>query len=542
MNKSLRKSLAGLLLAPALMLIAAGGANAERRAFIWDTAGGMRDIPVSANPYSYSAFSYSEAINDHGVVIGWGSYDWMWDSLGGEICGGYDGAVDINDHGDVIGFYPDYKGGWTGYLTGPAGSFLIGKLPGDAWADTQALNNNCQVVGYSGDGAHGRPYIWDKTNGIRLLALPEGFSQGSANAINDLGVVAGEATRPDYTSVAVYWTSPSDVHILGPTGPGSDSDADGINISGQVAGRCKIANGDYRAVIWQPNGNMQELDTEPGRYQSSAVGINDSGQVAGTSHDRAFIWDAANGLRYLSSDLGSLAEGINNQGQICGDYGWQKYLACTIGAAKKLRYDACVQINDLVVVGSKRDVGMFLESSNRCSGIMTDGPMDMPIGQRLSIQGVMRGDRIWVLGILNASDGDPLPPLMVSSSSLRPQPCDPELPWGLEMSGMLVRVVGKVTSVDAEQRLAYLDDGAAMRLDGASTRGIKVYVPEDAALPQLHSIVSVTGAGLAEQALTAEEMKIGFRIYPPGMPVRAISLACRNAADIITLKQPEGDQ
>ncbi len=142
--------------------------------------------------------------------------------------------------------------------------------------------------------------------------------------------------------------------------------------------------------------------------------------------------------------------------------------------------------------------------------------------------------------IVSAVDGDPLAPLGVTSLSLGPKPIDPETSQGLDMTGILVKLVGKVTAVDTEQRIMYLDDGGTLRLDGASARGIKVYIPEGMDIPEEHSVVAVTGVGMREEASLAEQVKIGQRIYPAGTPVTTTSIVCREAADITTFSLPNG--
>lgn len=55
--------------------------------------------------------------------------------------------------------------------------------------------------------------------------------------------------------------------------------------------------------------------------------------------------------------------------------------------------------------------------------------------------------------ITNVADGEPLAPLGVTSLSLKPKPVDPEMSPGLDMTGILMKLAGKVTAVDTEQRI-----------------------------------------------------------------------------------------
>ena len=521
----------------ALTLALAAGANASNRAFIWDSTAGMRDVPVHANIYAYDAFSYAEAINNLGEVTGWGPYAWAWNSHTGEIriIQGMTFPADINDRGEVVGYY--YANGRLyGCLSGPTGVTPLGTLPGDIWATPSAINKNSQVVGYSYDGVQDRPFIWDAVNGMRPLVLPEGFVQGDAYGINDTGVVVGTVYQSGGMEVAALWSSPTSVRILGTTGDGDGSEALDINSSGQAVGRARTAGGDWRAFIWESIGGMHELGTLPGCYSSCATAINDVGQVAGNcdgiGFSRAFIWDSANGMR----DLGDLGGGssdafdINNSGQVCGYSSWQKYLACSIGEAKRLPYYACVQIDDAVVVGEKPGEGVFIESANRIAGMLLVGMGPRPVGQRLSIRGVISGSTMSMYEIVSAVDGEPLAPIGVTSLSMRPEPVGPEAPRSLDLTGILIKLAGRVTAVDTEQRIVCLDDGGTPRLEGAPARGIKVYFPEGMDLPLEQSYAAVTGVGMRESASLAEQMKIGRRIYPPGTLVTATSIVCQGAA------------
>lgn len=281
-------------------------------------------------------------------------------------------------------------------------------------------------------------------------------------------------------------------------------------------------------------------------YSSGAAAINDMGQVVGTSDGvsffRAFIWDSANGMRDLG-DLGdgsSCAADINNSGQVVGYSCWQKYMTCSMGEAKRMPHNTCVEIIDAVVVGEYPRHGLFVESVNRISGMLLAGMGPMPVGKRLSIHGLTSGSEMSMYEIVSAVDGDPLAPLGVTSLSLGPKPIDPETSQGLDMTGILVKLVGKVTAVDTEQRIMYVDDGGTLRLDGASARGIKVYIPEGMDISEEHSVVAVTGVGMREEASLAEQVKIGQRIYFAGTPVTTTSIVCREAADITTFSLPNG--
>lgn len=509
---------------------------ADPRAGLWDITNGLQEAPVHSNPYSASAYSYAEGLNNLGDVVGWGSGTWVWSSATGSVR--YlplQFVWDINDHGDIVG--DSNEGGWVGYFYDSTGLTKIGKLPGDAWAVGHALNNNGQVIGYSGDGAKGRPFIWDKVNGMKQLMLPDGYSNGTATGINEHGVVVGKVHKGDYIDVAVLWSSPTSVRILITTADVVKSEAVDINDNGQVVGRVTMSNGSWCACIWESDGTLQKLGTLPGQSGSYATAINNSGQVVGYAAGIGFVWDNVSGMRELGGSIGRVFFpcDINNSGQVSGWGGVRKYKTCTLAEAKKEPYDTCVHINDAVVIGEKTGLGLFVESSNRSSGMLIDRMGGIPIGKRLCIRGVMSGTSLALDELVSITDGNPLAPLGIASLSLIPKPLDPNLTSGLDMTGILMKMAGKVADVDTEKYIVYLNDGGAMQLEGASAKGIKVYYQPGMDAPTKGSFITVIGAGMSEFAILAEQMKIGQSIYPSGMPVMITSIVCRNAEDIVTL-------
>ncbi len=139
------------------------------------------------------------------------------------------------------------------------------------------------------------PVVW--TYGIaRQLRLPSGDSEGSANAINDLGQATGSTgdcvKAP--AAHAVLWKNGQPIN-LGSLGGTLNSNPFAINNLTQITGTSDLA-GDLtsHAFLWQ-NGVMQDLGTLPGDYYSVGYSINDVGQIVGQSCDvnnncRAFLW------------------------------------------------------------------------------------------------------------------------------------------------------------------------------------------------------------------------------------------------------------
>jgi probable HAF family extracellular repeat protein len=110
-----------------------------------------------------------------------------------------------------------------------------------------------------------------------------GGSNGTANAINDSGEVAGNASNTGEATLAVLWRNggPTD---LGTVDGDPCSSANAINSRGQVVGISADCNFVTRhAFLWE-NGSMVDLNTlippGPGVQLNLAEAINDRGEIA----------------------------------------------------------------------------------------------------------------------------------------------------------------------------------------------------------------------------------------------------------------------
>lgn len=141
----------------------------------------------------------------------------------------------------------------------------LGHLPGDLGAFALAINSNSDIVGYSIGLTFGRtPVIWH--NGI-IAKIPS--AGGDANAINDLGDVAGDL-----------------FYFSGGTTVGLPGNGYGVNQFGVVAGTSYPSSGTLpSAFLWQ-NGTSTPLAVLPGFHRnptSAAFALNNNGQVVGYS-------------------------------------------------------------------------------------------------------------------------------------------------------------------------------------------------------------------------------------------------------------------
>jgi uncharacterized membrane protein len=199
---------------------------------------------------------------------------------------GIDEYVDLNNRGEMVGFYNDDQGvTTTGFLRTKRGRFIDVVVPGSVVTGPLKINDRRQVVGIYVDEAgsvHG--FLWD---------------DGEFSSID----------VPRATGTAVL----------------------GINNRGQMVGSYIDADGAYHGFLRERNGRVVTLPEAPGAQpamggtQPSA--INDRGQIVGLAYDarggsRAFLLER--GVLTMLDGRGAVytrALDISNGGEIVGDYG-----------------------------------------------------------------------------------------------------------------------------------------------------------------------------------------------------------------------------
>ncbi len=215
----------------------------------------------------------------------------------GSLTGGPSNAYGINDSGLTVGSSVASNSRLHAVLYGPSGSPTdLGTLGGPE-SHAYAINNNNQVVGYASAlvtyfDAYGNPYVAEETHAF--------LHNGSI--MNDLGKLAGATYSYAYginnNNQVVGWSGNAFLYSGGMMtslgtlpGQGSFSKAFGINDSGQIVGAAYMLGLDpdpfhsqARAFIFE-DGTMNNLNSlinsGSGWILQEARDINENGEIVG---------------------------------------------------------------------------------------------------------------------------------------------------------------------------------------------------------------------------------------------------------------------
>jgi len=210
-------------------------------------------------------------------------------SLGGPS--GTSGARALNNLRQVVGFTSTGGAGAGHAFLYESNQMLdLGTLVAGE-TDAASVNDAGLVVGWSGLAG----FIFDRTNGMRALALPGGGTT-KARGINHHGTITGQRTSPDNYQRA-FLLQGTNVENLGTLG-GYNSVALALNNSNQVVGYADNFNLNPRAFLWQDHVMYdlhQLLHTNLDWVLHEATALNDRGQIVGwgrkglSSYARAFL-------------------------------------------------------------------------------------------------------------------------------------------------------------------------------------------------------------------------------------------------------------
>ena len=237
--------------------------------------------------------------------------------------GHYTSAGGVNNLGDIVGLYDPNTVG-TGFLYSNGKLQTIGcSTPRNDYA--QGINDNRVVVGGCNSP---KAYIYQ--NGVFTFVTYPNAQQTWFTGINNKGVIVGY-----YVGSGAQHLLHGFVYVNGKFTllPSSVTVATGINNKGMVAGiscnSSQVCNGvvlTKGSKGWQ----VQRKVFYPGAANTYVNGINDDGDLAGdwTSGlnvpQQAFVYRKSSnqfvGLDFSNNNNLAIAFGINNAGEIVGEY------------------------------------------------------------------------------------------------------------------------------------------------------------------------------------------------------------------------------
>ena len=237
----------------------------------------------------------------------------------------YTNVFGVNDAGTIVGS-SNTATAVRAFARTPAGATReLPPLPGDTASIAYAINNIGQAVGLSSGPGGERAVIWSANGTPAALPGTSNFPGSRAFGINELGGIAG-VKGSGAGRRAVLWRAGESAQDLALLAGHTTSEALAINARADVVGYSANAAGTRRATLWPLNAPVVDLGALPGGNFSQAFGVNDAGDVVGASEssagDRAFLWTRSRGIQDLNSLVPpshfvlTKAAGINNLGMI----------------------------------------------------------------------------------------------------------------------------------------------------------------------------------------------------------------------------------
>lgn len=222
-------------------------------------------------------------------------------ALDSRLQSAYSSAVDINNHGVIVGYRQTEKA----HMVARNRAFVyqdlrivdLGTFGGEDGV-VAAINDRGEMVGYSGREAHAdyvnhRGILWNGTTALDLGSL--GGQRTTPTDINNRGEVVGYAQVKSGENRGFLFVG-GQLRELGTLTDGRQSFAYAINNHGQIVGASEASDGHLHAVIYS-DGVVKDLNElipgQSGWVLTEARDVNDRGQIVGTGicngEQRAFL-------------------------------------------------------------------------------------------------------------------------------------------------------------------------------------------------------------------------------------------------------------
>jgi probable HAF family extracellular repeat protein len=295
--------------------LAGAGTTTSHDLLVWNPANGFSDIGMN------SANSTGAAVNNSGVVAGAGNSSglpeaFIWRAGQGiqwlgSLGSGMSVATGMNDSGVVVGMSYNGADQQHAFLWTESGGMqdLTPDVTSIGGATAMAINSSNQVAGYYFPNGSRLPvgFTWTQASGQQDF----GPSGTVVHAINDSGVIVGQAPNSGGYNHAFSWTQAGGIKDLGTLG-GPVSTALSINKNGWIVGTSLIADSNHtlHAFLWTPTGGLQDLlplASLPKSLQPYSMQINDFGVIAMSS---------SKGLELLSPKMYATLTSSKNPSQL----------------------------------------------------------------------------------------------------------------------------------------------------------------------------------------------------------------------------------
>ncbi len=233
-------------------------------------------------------------------------------SLGGQV----GDVTDMNDTGDIVGFWDIGNGEWHPFIVAGFSPILDINPAGGGFNRAVAINNAQQVAGFGKlDPLSGIDRAWLWEDGVTTDLGDLGSTFTFATAINENGQVVGKALTPAGRFHAFRYTDQTGMIDLQTLPEAVSSRAIAINDVGMVAGVWTTADGRQRMFRYADGEGMVDLGVTTVNGIEGEIRINNAGLVMGTAYQEtgfvSFVWRPVEGVIWLEDSLTEVLGWVN---------------------------------------------------------------------------------------------------------------------------------------------------------------------------------------------------------------------------------------